>query len=100
MEKNNDVANTVIVVGFGIIIFLFLRRRNNNIQSGNRIPQTTAGTQFINDPVQSAYSPSLAPQLLGGNVNVDIQNQGLNYLSNKYIPLFGFVGMAQGETFH
>lgn len=39
----------------------------------------------------SAFQPS--------NLNVKIDNQGLNYLTNHYMPLFGFVGMAQGVYF-
>ena len=98
---NKDIITPVTIIGVGVIAFLLLRRRNINMRTANEIPQGQAGNEFINDPTQAAYSPSLAPQLLnGGNINIDIKNQGLQYLSNKYIPLFGFVGMAQGKTFH
>ena len=99
--KKHDIVTPVIIIGIGIVAFLLLRRKNLNIQNTATAPETAPGNQFINDPVESAYSPNLAPQVLGGGtIDVNIANQGLQYLSDKYIPLFGFVGMAQGETYH
>ena len=41
-----------------------------------------------------AYSP---PDL--GDLTINVQDGALAGLSNQYIPLFGFVGMAQGEMY-
>ena len=46
----------------------------------------------------SANPGAFMPQNLG-SINVNIGNQGLGFLSNQYIPLFGFVGMAQGAFY-
>jgi hypothetical protein len=49
------------------------------------------------DPITATYSANPAafnPPAIDANIN--IANQGLSGLSNQYIPLFGFVGMASG----
>lgn len=98
MDK--DIITPVTIIGIGIIALLLLRKRNAN-QVSSVIPASPSGTEFIQNPTEAAYSPNLAPQSLsGGTINVNVANQGLQYLSNKYIPLFGFVGMAQGATYH
>lgn len=53
------------------------------------------------DPMTTVYAsdPSRFDPGSLGTVDINIGNQGLNYLSNEYIPLFGFVGMAQGVMF-
>ena len=55
----------------------------------------------IPSPELAAFSANPAafmPHSLG-NINVNIGNQGLGFLSNQYVPLFGFVGMAQGAFY-
>jgi len=45
-----------------------------------------------------AANPSkFGPQTVNGSVNISVN--GYNGLNQNYMPLFGFVGMAQGETY-
>lgn len=49
------------------------------------------------DAIYSQNPQNFTPQALGAQT-INIDNQGLSFLDNKYTPLFGFVGMAQGVT--
>ncbi len=42
---------------------------------------------------QAFYTPA------NQKINVHVANQSMGYLNSSYIPLFGFVGMAQGRLF-
>ena len=64
---------------------------------------TKAPDQYITDPVQAGYNPNNGfanTALTDPNFNINIANQGLSYLDEKYIPLFGFVGIAQDRVLH
>ncbi|MGC8541039.1 MAG: hypothetical protein ACP5QA_10470 [Phycisphaerae bacterium] len=49
-----------------------------------------------NWPMESVSPETFSPPTIG-NLSLNVQNPGFNLLSNQYIPLFGFVGMAQGN---
>jgi hypothetical protein len=95
-DKNKSAVIALKVGGIALILFLIFRKKKSTVVSDN-VPGA-APNQYIYDPVLAAYNPGLGLQ--PSNIDVNIANQGMNYLSNKYIPLFGFVGMAQGETLH
>jgi hypothetical protein len=53
-----------------------------------------------NDPQLLTYASNpgaFGPQTVNGSINVNVNGAGS--LSNQYIPLFGFVGMAQGVMY-
>jgi len=98
MKSEHDIITPVSIILVGALFLYLLRLKNSKAVVSGNIPGAITN-KYISDPVLSAYQPGLGLQP-SPNINIDIGNQGLNYLSNKYIPLFGFVGMAQGETFH
>jgi len=97
--KNEDIITPITILIVGALLFLYIRKRNSISQINNGNVPGAITNNYINDPVLAAYQPGLGLRA-SPSINIDIGNQGLNYLSNKYIPMFGFVGMAQGETFH
>ena len=84
------------------LIWLLMRKKNNAIDVSS--PQTGASSllppnySFNYDPIVATYSQDPAkfgPMTIDGSVNVNVI--GYNGLNQNYMPLFGFVGMAQGE---
>lgn len=61
--------------------------------------QAATPSQPVEVVTNGAPNPQLSDFMSGPNapshLQINIANQGLSYLDNKYIPLFGFVGMAQ-----
>lgn len=100
MTESNKKALVIAakIVGVAAILYLILRRKQPAVVTQN-VPGAVTNN-YIQDPVQAAWNPGLGFQPSPQNIDVNIGNQGFNYLTNKYIPLFGFVGMAQGETYH
>jgi hypothetical protein len=102
-EKMNDKNFTrfSLAIGIGLLFWYFFGRGGSLTapvlaQADNAaqdvLPQFSIPPDlaaFAANP--SAFSPS--------TLDVNIGNQGYNYLTSKYIPLFGFVGMAQGAYF-
>lgn len=51
------------------------------------------------DPIDYTYAANpgaFGPQTVNGNIDINVR--GYNTLNQNYLPLFGFVGMAQGEV--
>lgn len=64
-----------------------------------QLPASEGGpVQDLNWPMSGVPAETFTPPSLG-SLTVNVPNSALNSLSNQYIPLFGFVGMAQGESF-
>lgn len=93
-----------VITALGIILglYFFYKQNANASASAAQVP-----SQFV--PVQSA-NPQLVDyinnfggngpiSISGGNTTIDVQNQGLGYLSNKVMPMFGFVGMASNAMY-
>lgn len=81
----------------GVLIYYLLKRKQN-ISSQTIVNNPDNNAPFIGDPNLASYLPSPGFQPQTTPININIGNQGLNYLNDNYIPLFGFVGVAQGET--
>ena len=72
-----------------------MRRMAQSEPDNGRLPVGT-----INDPELLTYAadPSaFGPRTINGTVNIEVS--GYNGLNQNYMPLFGFVGMAQGELY-
>lgn len=84
----------LLIGGAGLLWWLSKRKStsSNTIVTPDPHALSPEETMYVANPQQ--FLPPSASDL-----NVNIANQGLGYLDNKYIPLFGFVGMAQGVTF-
>lgn len=81
-----------VAIASGLIVY-FLIEHHIKAQSQSQMPVETAPTvPTYNAPQSDLYNPSLGLQ----PINITIGNQGLNYLDNKTMPMFGFVGMANG----
>lgn len=82
------------VAGGLIVWFLTQHQKNIASSSGSMVPDIPPAGYNI--PQSDMYTPALGLQPA---INIDIGNQGLNYLSDKLIPMFGFVGMAQNGMY-
>ena len=85
----------LIVVGVLIVLFLLLRLYKNS--NATTVIQQTGDTSPFNWP--NGIYPS--PQNMNGSdspfqssISVDLTNPILGMLSQKYIPLYGFVGVT------
>lgn len=93
MDDKNYARFALIAGGCALLYWLYQRKMN--AENALQFPQAP---QIPTDPMGDVYAADpdgFNPQSLG-DVNINIANQGLGYLTNQYIPLFGFVGMAQG----
>lgn len=82
-------------IGLGLLLlwWLWMRKQSRTVTATQpQAPTTTTG-----DPQHDVFENGPPP--IGSLGTIDINNQGLAYLSNEYIPLFGFVGMAQGVAY-
>jgi hypothetical protein len=97
MKDKEFTKFAFIALGIALLWWLWQRRVANMPSE----PETEAPTMTPNDPQLITYSqnPSAFNPPSLGNININIANQGLSYLSNQYVPLFGFVGMAQGVSY-
>lgn len=87
---------------FIVLVLLFLwwllHRHNQRTRAENQSAPLPVGS--INDPELLTYAadPSaFGPRTINGSVNIEVN--GYNGLNQNYMPLFGFVGMAQGEMY-
>lgn len=94
----NDKDYTKLAfIGLGILFLWWLYHRKQVQQVAASEPQAPVSS----DPEQIAFTnaPTGYPIANVGDINVNISNQGLQFLNNGYIPLFGFVGVAQGVAY-
>ena len=64
------------------------------VETGQTAPetaQTPMNQYFANNPQLFLPQPA--------QIDVNIGNQGINYLSSATMPMFGFVGIAQGNVY-
>lgn len=94
--NDKQYGKLAFIAAIALLIWWLLRRR----QSQGQLNDTIEAPEPF-DPITSTYAANpnqFDPPSLG-TVNINIGNQGFAYLTNDYIPLFGFVGMAQGVMF-
>lgn len=93
--NDKHFRNFALAIGSAALLYWLYKRK----QSAHSMTQEAPEPVAANDPMNAVYSNNpgaFNPPSLG---TINIDNQGLSYLSNQYMPLFGFVGMAQGVTF-
>ena len=67
----------------------------NPAQASGSLPQPWLGPMTgVYEANPNAFQPASL-----GDLTVKVGNQMGNYLTNQYIPLFGFVGEAQGQLY-
>ncbi len=91
--KDRDFTK-LMFIALAILFLWWLWRRRQAATVASTQPQVPTTT--ANDPETIVAANGPPPLQSVGDLNVNIANQGLGYLSTEYIPLFGFVGMAQG----
>lgn len=76
------------------IVWWLVHKRTSN-SSGAYSPSMPYNV----DPIDATYAANpgaFGPQTVNGNVDINVR--GYNTLNQNYLPLFGFVGMAQGQV--
>lgn len=94
--KDKDYTKLAFIA-LALLLLWWLWRRKQAAVVESTEPQ--APTTMTSDPETEVFSNGPPPIASVGTIDVNIGNQGLGYLSNEYIPLFGFVGMAQGVAY-
>jgi len=91
-----------IIGGIAFLWWLLTRKKSVTIPAEKTDQQVKYGDPMLNFFAQhpTMFMPASHSTIEGGRIAIDIGNQGLNMLSDKYIPLFGFVGMAYSDTWH
>lgn len=75
------------------IVWWFVHKRTVSVA------QQAPPMPYNMDPIDYTYASNpgaFGPQTVNGSVDIDVR--GYNTLNQNYLPLFGFVGMAQGEV--
>jgi hypothetical protein len=91
-----DKEFTILAVIVGILGLLWwLWERKNTAANAATAPAPEA--DFSNWPMGSVPDATFTPQSLPA-LTINVANQTPNLLTNQYMPLFGFVGMAQGSN--
>lgn len=93
---NDKQFERFLFIAAGLFLLWWLWHRKQSIVPA---PDGTP-IGMINDPelITYAANPSaFGPQTINGTVDINVS--GYNGLNENYMPLFGFVGMAQGATY-
>jgi hypothetical protein len=96
--KDNHFALFSLLAIAGAIAWYYLEKAPGApeaVQATSPLPvpwDTPMSDVFDANP--TAYAPATPASL-----TVNVANQSPNLLSNQYQPLFGFVGIAQGEAY-
>lgn len=84
----------LIVAGLFVLWWLFHRR---TATSGSA---SSSYSPYNMDPIDYTYAANpgaFGPETVNGSVDIEVR--GYNTLNQNYLPLFGFVGMAAGQTY-
>jgi hypothetical protein len=95
--KDNHFALFALLAISGAIAWYFYEKGPAAAASAAANPLPVPWDTPMSDVFQAnpnAYAPATPASL-----TVNVANQSANLLSNQYQPLFGFVGVAQGETY-
>lgn len=94
--KDKEFTILAVIVGIlGILWWLWEKRKS--AQQSATAPAPTA--DFSNWPMDNVSPENYMPPTLNG-LQINIPDQLAGLLSNQYIPLFGFVGIAQGTYYN
>lgn len=96
MDKK-DYATFAGVGLIGIVLWFLMKRKQNAVLGEVNTPPSLQD-QFTNDiinPINTNPSTLFGgPNAFQSSINVNVSGNALSYLTNKYIPLFGFVGVT------
>ncbi len=96
---NDSRFDTLILSITGALIVWVLIRKTTGGNNTQILAPQSAPTDQYNIPQASMWNGSTLPVSAQPAINVNIGNQGLNYLNQTVMPMFGFVGMAQGANY-
>ena len=80
-----------VMIALFVVWWLFLRRR----AGAQNVPQAYTGTGTT-DPALLTYEANPGKFGPASTDTLNINGSGFNGINQNYMPLFGFVGMAQG----
>lgn len=96
---NDKTFRDIVYIGFAAIALWLLMRNRAAINTAQNAAQNAALPAIPQpslSPIELTYASN--PNNFGPtNLNINVAPQLPAGLSNSYIPLFGFVGIAQGE---
>lgn len=84
----------LFVIAIVFVLWFFLHKKK-----ATPIPDNEQMPVPWNDPELATFAANpdaFMPQTINGSVNINVS--GYNGLNQNYMPLFGFVGMAQGQA--
>ncbi len=98
----NDKQARAFIIAVVIALIAYWAMKNRPVQNATLIEPTAQGgtTVLPVDPMTQYFAAN--PQLFvpqSQSIDITIGNQAINYLNNSVIPMFGFVGMAQGNVY-
>lgn len=94
MGKNEKEFTVLAVIAAAVLILWFWWEKK---KAAGAVTAPAPQADFGNWPMDTGtdYSP---PNL--SDLQINIGNQTPNLLSQQYMPLFGFIGEAQGTYYH
>lgn len=97
---DKNFARLFFVIMAAFVIWWILKQKNVTVQNAAPASEDETPYPLNENPIDAAYAASPSSYGLQPiDVNVNVADQGFSYLSNAYIPLFGFVGVAQGMMY-
>ena len=100
-KENRDMLYTAAVAIAIVVLYLVYKKSQPTVVAN---PDTTAGSPLPvgwQEPMTSVYGANPTAYMPANplDLTLNIPNQMGNYLTNSYIPLFGMVGIAQGQLY-
>ena len=101
--KKETLTKVAVVGGVAIVAILMMHQRSKNNPIVDALDTSPSNAGFENPYYENTPGSNNTYVLNGGPpflsaLNVDVHPELLGYLSQKYIPMFGFVGITAGYT--
>ena len=87
-----------LIVGAMLVLWYLWSKHAQKAASTSGATSSPGFPENLNWPMQQVPGSAYAPPTIG-KLALNISNPNFGMLSNQYIPLFGFVGMAQGTYY-
>lgn len=99
--KDNDFS-LLGLSAIVVLVWFLLASRGRGARQPTLVPSTDGALPVgWDDPMNAVYNanPNAYQPATPASLTLNIANQSAALLNQNYIPLFGFVGMAQGQMY-